>query len=158
VTTELEELTVCADMLIHLNVGAYGRSSEFLTQSMWQMRRSDKWHNKSQSPIWSKTVDYASSATLHERNQLKFIGVLCSLRCRSHHRPGSDRQEGQAWLDYRWSRTISNQWTLVCTPPGGKQLIERNGVVSWAQQCSRRSRLWRERDRKRGGKYGLAML
>jgi len=128
-----------------LQISPFGRSFEFLTQSMWLMRRSDKWHNACQSLIWCEPVDYVSLATLHEHSPLKTIDVLFGLRCRSHLCPGSDPREGQAWLGYEWSRTMSNQWTLVFTLPGGKQMTVRNGVASWAQQCSSRSRLWREK-------------
>ena len=121
--------------------------TKFLTQSMWLMRRSDKWRNACQSLIRCEPVDYVSLAKLHEFSPLKTIYVLFGLRCRSHLCPGSDPQEGQAWLGYEWARTTSNQWTLVFTPLGGKQMTVRNGVASWAQQCSSRSRLWRERER-----------
>jgi len=41
-------------------------------------------------------VDYcASSATLHERTESKFIVVLYRLQCRSHHRLGSDLREAK---------------------------------------------------------------
>ena len=110
------------------------RSSAFLTQSKWQMRRSGKCkkHNASQSPTWCELADCASSATLHKRKQPNFIVVLYGLQCRSHHHLGSDPREGQARHGYEWSRTTSIWWT------------ERNGVASWAKQRSTRSRLWRE--------------
>ena len=60
-------------------------------------------------------------------------------------------REGQAWLGYEWLRTTSNQWTLVFTSPGGQQMTVRNGVASWAQQRSSRSRLWRRRRSGHGG-------
>jgi len=34
--------------------------------------------------------------------------------------------------------------SLAFIPPGGQQLTVENGVASWVQQCSSRSRLWKE--------------
>ena len=102
-----------------------------------------------QSLIRCEPVDYVSLATLHERSPLKTIDALFGLRCRRHLCPGSDPREGQAWLGYEWSWTTSNQWTLVFTPPRGKQMTVRNGAASWVQQRSSQSRLWRERERER---------
>ena len=110
---------------------------------------SDNWRNACQSLIRCEPVDYVSLATLHERAvhwRPSTRCLDCDADCRSHLCPGSDPREGQAWLGYEWSRTTSNQWTLVFTPPGGKQMTVRNGIASWAQQRSSRSRLWRERE------------
>jgi len=59
------------------------------------MRRSGKWHNASQSPTWYEPAGCASSATLHERTQQKFIVVLYRLQCRNHHHSGSDLREAK---------------------------------------------------------------
>ena len=114
------------------------------------MRRSDKWRN-ARLPV-SDTV---------RASRLHFFGHIARAQSTEDHRrvvwaamqkpplSWSDPREGQAWLGYEWSRTTSNQWTLAFTPPGGKQMTVRNGVASWAQQRSSRSRLWRERERER---------